>query len=149
MQSYFFFEITNLEHIDSLIVVSKSFSLLQITPLLTYSIIPPPLPHSISVLSGSYFITTYIKLCRWEPIIYFCFTSDKVIQLEVRIISLRSMILFLKLLILKYQNKSFRGYFNLKSCNICKSRVKLLNVKASVCVSLDGVGVSLKNYLKY
>ena len=41
MQSDFFFEITNLEHIDSLIVVSKSFSLLQITPLLTYSIIPP------------------------------------------------------------------------------------------------------------
>ena len=81
MQSDFFFEITNLEHIDSLIVVSK-FSLLQITPLLTYSIIPSP--HSISVPSGSYFITTYIKLCRWEPIIYFCFTSDKVIQLEVR-----------------------------------------------------------------
>ena len=30
------------EHIDSLIVVSKPFSLLQITPLLTYSIIPAP-----------------------------------------------------------------------------------------------------------
>ena len=54
------------------------------------------------------------------------------------------MILFLKLLIFKYPNKRFRGYFNLKSCNICKSGVKLFNVKASVWVSLDGVGVSLK-----
>ena len=50
MQNHFFFEITNSEHIDSLIVVSKSFSLLQITPLLTYSIIPPPIP-SLSLLA--------------------------------------------------------------------------------------------------
>ena len=44
MQNHFSFEITNSEHIDSLIIVSKSFRLLQITPLLTYSIIPPPIP---------------------------------------------------------------------------------------------------------
>ena len=42
MQNHFFFETVNSEHIDSLIVTSKSFSFLQITPLLTYSIIPPP-----------------------------------------------------------------------------------------------------------
>ena len=59
------------------------------------------------------------------------------------------MILYLKLLIFKYPNERFRRYFNLKSCNICKSGAKLFNVKASVCVLLDGVGVSLKNYLKY
>ena len=58
------------------------------------------------------------------------------------------MIFFLRVLIFKYLNKRFRGYFNLKSCNICKSGVKLFNVKASVCVSLDGVGVSLNNCLK-
>ena len=59
------------------------------------------------------------------------------------------MILFLKLLIFRYPNKRFRGYFNLKLCNICKSGAKSLNVRASVCVSLDGIGVSLKNYSKY
>ena len=42
MQNHFFLEITNSEHIDSLIVVSKFFSLLQITPLFIYSIVPPP-----------------------------------------------------------------------------------------------------------
>ena len=45
MENHFFFEIATSEHIDSPIVVSKSFSLLQITPLLTYSIIPPPPFH--------------------------------------------------------------------------------------------------------
>ena len=59
------------------------------------------------------------------------------------------MVLFLKLLIFKYAIKRFRGYFNPKSCNICKSRAKLFNVKAGVCVSLDGVGVSLKSYLEH
>ena len=59
------------------------------------------------------------------------------------------MIFFLKLLIFKYPNKRLRRYFNLKSRKICKSGAKLFNVKASVCVSLDGVGVSLKKYLKY
>ena len=49
----------------------------------------------------------------------------------------------------KYPIKRFCGYFNVKTCNICKSGAKLFNVKASVCVSLDGVGVSLKNYLTY
>ena len=42
MQNYFFFEITSSEHTDSLIAVSESFGLMQISPLLTYSIIPPP-----------------------------------------------------------------------------------------------------------
>ena len=59
------------------------------------------------------------------------------------------MILFLRLLIFKHPTKSFRGYFNLKSCNIYKSGAKIFNVKASACASLDGVGVSLENYLKY
>ena len=59
------------------------------------------------------------------------------------------MILLLNLLIFKYAIKRSRGYFNLKSRNICNSGTKLFNVKASVCVPLDGVGVSLKNYLKY
>ena len=56
MQNQFVFEITNSEHIDSLIAFSKSFSLLQIIPLLTYSIIPPP--HSIYIPSipGPYFM---------------------------------------------------------------------------------------------
>ena len=54
------------------------------------------------------------------------------------------MILFLKLLIFKYPIKRFSGYFNLRSCNICICGAKLFNVKANVCVSLDGVGVSLK-----
>ena len=44
----------------------------------------------------------------------------------------------------KYLIKRFRGYFSLKSCNICKSSAKLINVKASVFVFLDGVCVSLK-----
>ena len=57
---------------------------------------------------------------------------------------LRSTILFLKLLMFKYQNKRFRGYFDLKSCNICKFDAKLLNVEDSVCVLLDGDDASLK-----
>ena len=57
------------------------------------------------------------------------------------------MILFFKLLIFKYPSKRFCEYFNLKSCNI--SGAKLFNVKPSGCVSLNGVGVSLKKYLKY
>ena len=56
----------------------------------------------------------------------------------------RSTILFLKLLMFKYPNKRFRGYFDLKSCNICKSDAKLLNVEDSVCVMLGGHDASLK-----
>ena len=48
----------------------------------------------------------------------------------------------------KYPNKRFCRYFSLKSCNICKSDAKLLNIEASVCVLLGGVDASLKNYLK-
>ena len=59
------------------------------------------------------------------------------------------MILFLKLLMFEYPNKRSCKYFDFKSCNISKFDDKLFNVKASVCVSLDAVGVSLKNYLKY
>ena len=44
----------------------------------------------------------------------------------------------------KYPNKRFRGYFDLKSCNICKSDAKLLNVEDSVCVMLGGHDASLK-----
>ena len=44
----------------------------------------------------------------------------------------------------KYPNKRFRGYFDLKSCNICKFDAKLLNVEDSVCVLLDGDDASLK-----
>ena len=49
----------------------------------------------------------------------------------------------------EYPNKRSCKYFDFKSCNISKFDDKLFNVKASVCVSLDAVGVSLKNYLKY
>ena len=49
-----------------------------------------------------------------------------------------------ELLIFKYPNKKFLGYFNLKSCNNCKSGAWLLKIKASVCVSLDVVYAFLK-----